>query len=66
MREYRSRPPDGAVLLMTFGAEWFGRRNLAKARKKFDSLLAIHIKWSGMLLTAIYPHGVVVKFSGSP
>jgi hypothetical protein len=72
----------GAILLMSVGGEWFGRRNLAEARKKMrfkGSTTTVsmdengvdfvgetgnsHSKWSGMLVPAIYPHGVVIKFS---
>ena len=72
----------GTILLISVGGEWFGRRNLAKARKKMrfkGSTTTVsmdengvdivgetgnsHSKWSGMLVPAIYPHGVVIKFS---
>jgi hypothetical protein len=72
----------GVFLVVSFTGEWFGRWNLAKARKKVrtkgtTSMVTMndqgidmegangnsHLKWSAMLQPAIYPDGVLIKFS---
>jgi hypothetical protein len=72
----------GVLLAISFWGEWFGRRNLAKARKNIrakgsttvvsmkeqgidiDGALGnSHLKWPAMLQPAIYPQGVLVRFS---
>lgn len=72
----------GVFLAISFWGEWFGRRNLAKARKNvrakgstnvvsmneqgvdIDGALGnSHLKWPAMLQPAIYPQGVLIRFS---
>jgi len=72
----------GVILVFSFTGEWFGKWNLAKARKKVrtrgtTSTVTMnhqgidmegangnsHLKWSAMLQPAIYPDGVLIKFS---
>jgi hypothetical protein len=72
----------GVLLAISFWAQWFGRRTLAKARKNVrakgsTSVVSIneqgvdidgalgnsHLKWPAMLQPAIYPQGVLIRFS---